>query len=176
MIAQTTHIETPPEWESTGDWDSHREALYLALTKAKKDDGFIVEMGCGDGSSELMDSYCRTNGLYLRSYETNKEWADKYYGVMWIGDYESLVRVLIKYGKVALIFLDVAPAEKRKKVLELAKDNAKVFVIHDTEPGAEYVYGMASVLSSFKYRIDFKPTGKPHTSIVSNFINVAKWI
>jgi hypothetical protein len=176
MIATTTHIETPPDWESTGDWDSHRAALYLALSKAKKDEGFIVELGCGFGSSPLMQKYCDENGLFFLSYETNKEWAAKFEMVRCVPSYEYACMQNLAMMKVNLIFIDLAPASERKTAIEHFKDKAKTIVVHDSEPGAEYVYGMAAILSSFKYRIDFKPTGKPHTTIVSDFVNVSKWI
>ena len=78
-------------------------------------------------------------------------------------------------GEIGLMFIDAAPAEIRKLLISKYKD-IPVMVIHDTEPGAEYVYGMNEVLSSFKYRLDYQPEGKPHTTAVSNYINVCEWV
>lgn len=73
------------------------------------------------------------------------------------------------------MFIDGKPGEQRKELIEKHRNNAHVIVVHDTEPGAEYVYGMAEILSTFKYRLDYEPEGEPHTTAVSNFINVCDW-
>jgi hypothetical protein len=81
-------------------------------------------------------------------------------------------------GRHALVFIDLAPAEKRKVILSMLEERemSDMFVIHDTEDGAEYVYGMKEILSTFKYRLDYQPEGKPRTTAVSNFIDVTKWV
>jgi len=75
-----------------------------------------------------------------------------------------------------VLFVDCAPGEIRKDLIQKWRNKAKIIVAHDTEIGAEYVYGMADVLSSFKYRLDYQPNGKPSTTIISDFFNVMEWI
>jgi hypothetical protein len=172
MTKTVTEIPCPKEWESESDWDSHRALLWLAVEHMDKSDS-IYEFGSGDGSTPLLANTKR----WINSYETNKEWADKFIHTVHIDDYDH-----IKFpdgewvNKVGVLFVDSALGEGRKYLIDKWRNNAKVIVAHDTESGAEYVYGMSEVLSSFKYRLDYQPIGKPATTIVSETINVAEWI
>lgn len=185
MTKTVTHIEVPKEWESTSDWDSHRPALYLAVKKLDGIDGFRVECGCGHGSTKLLTDYYKDKGglshespivrgeLFI-SYEANKEWSEKFEWVQYVENYFScfwLSTLLVK-----LLFVDCAPGEIRGDIIRKYKDVATVIVVHDTEPTASYVYGLVNILATFKYRLDYEPEGNPHTTIVSNFIDVTKWV
>lgn len=166
---------TPKEWESENDWDSHRPLLYLAAMQPFVNN--IIEAGVGYGSTPLLHSL-KNKRVY--SFETNIEWANKFEAAV-ISEYKSLYRLVdnddIKrlYGNIDLFFVDCAPAEERKGLIEKFANHAKVIVAHDTEDGAEYVYGMKEILSTFKYRLDHKSEGKPQTTAVSNVIDVSKW-
>jgi hypothetical protein len=149
-------------------YSSHLEALQLAVDKTLD---LIIEFGAGLHSTKFLSE---TKRPFL-SFETS--W-------IWIGQLESLsVYHVNNYseakeyinGRIDLLFIDSAPAETRKELIEEYKNKANVIVVHDTEDSAEYVYGMAEVLSKFKYRKDFKPEGLPHTAIVSNNVDVSKW-
>lgn len=188
MSKQIEHIGCPEEWESTNDWDSHRPMLFLAINSVPHDCFF--EYGMGEGSTPLLKKwYTLINplGKEYYSFETNKQWASKYI----TDEYSNGVRpnshifknhgifILEEYNTTALpksiTFIDSAPGEGRKNLIDINKDS-EVVIIHDTEPGAEYVYGMSEVLNSFKYRLDYQPKGKPHTTAVSNFINIEEWV
>ena len=171
MVKVVSHINCPEMWESDNDWDSHRPALWLACENTT---GKIIEAGMGHGSTKLLESLVSRS---IGHYDNNKQWIydlrESYlastYVINWLD--EGL------FGEnIGLLFVDLAPGEVRKDVIEKYKDKAKVIVVHDTEPGANYVYGMADVLGTFKYRINYTPEGKPHTSIVSNFVNVEEWL
>jgi hypothetical protein len=182
-----THIDCPEEWQSTNDWDSHRPLIYLTINKIPHS-GF-VEYGMGNGSTpKLKEWYTEINTLGKEYYsiETNKEWADKFitddYKKSPLGNkiYKNhCIVVLDEYLVVALpdsiVFVDSAPAETRKDIIERNQD-MPVLIIHDTEEGAEYVYGMKEILNTFKYRLDYQPEGKPHTTAVSNFVDLTKWV
>lgn len=176
MRKQITHIDCSKEWQSTNDWDSHRPLLWLSLQKI---DGLVIECGVGFGSTELLRKE-RKNMVY--SFDTDKEWAGKFENVGVLSSYRSLSSIIedegIKrvYGDVSIIFVDGKPGEERKDVIAAFANAAKVIIAHDTEPGAEYVYGMKEILSTFKYRLDYQPEGKPHTTAVSNFVDVTKWV
>ena len=76
------------------------------------------------------------------SYETNKEWFDKLYldvpySLLWVNDWDD-----VESRECHLLFMDCAPGEIRKHLIKKWEDNASVIVVHDTEPGAEYVYGL----------------------------------
>jgi len=173
MTKTVTHINCPKEWESEDDWSSHRPALWLAVSKMDVRDS-IFEFGCGDGSTPLLSDTKR----WFNSYETNKEWADKFIHTVHVDSYFDIP--FPSFGKytneVGVLFVDCAPGEIRKDLIQKWRNKAKIIVAHDTEIGAEYVYGMADVLSSFKYRLDYQPEGKPSTTIVSDFFNVTEWI
>lgn len=166
MTVQIKHIEVPEEWKSTNDWNSHRPALWLALQNTT---GPITEFGCGYGSTPLLQKYCQKNNRQFFSYETNKEWAQKFDNIRLIDNYDWLKVV------TGLLFVDLAPGELRKEVIAKHVNNADVIVIHDSEISSSYVYNLEPTLCTFNYRIDYCPSGKPHTSIVSNFINLEEW-
>jgi len=172
-----THIDCPKEWESENDWDSHRGLLWLALQNTNGD---VREFGMGHGSTLLIDKICETQNRDFNSEETNTIWLEEVYKSYdnWWG---NLIAIVDDYSDMeldnhGLLFVDCAPAEERKKVIEKNKDTCEVIVVHDTETGAEYVYGLSQILSTFKYRLDYQPEGKPHTTAVSNHINVCEWV
>ncbi len=166
MTKTVTHIDCPKGWESTNDWDSHKPALWLAL---KNTDGDVVELGSGFGSTPFLKLYCAENNREFITYETNEEWAEKT-GSIFTSDYFKTL------GKIDLLFIDAAPGEIRKELIHHYKDIANVIVVHDVEYGAEYVYGMGVILSSFKHRLNYEPIGEPHTTVVSDKINVCDWV
>src|SRR5678815_1401817 len=54
---------------------SYYPLLYKALEETRGD---IIEMGCGHGSTPLLHHYVTMNERTLLSYETEKEWLDKF--------------------------------------------------------------------------------------------------
>lgn len=166
-----THIGCPKEWQSESDWDSHRPCLYMALYNTTK---IVCELGCGYGSTELISEFCKKHERLFYSYDTNEDWVEKMGGkTSLISNYISDIRM---NTKVDVLFIDCAPGEIRKDLIRKLSDRASIIVVHDTEEGAEYVYGMSEILSSFKYRLDYQPKGKPHTTAISNFIDVTNFI
>jgi hypothetical protein len=178
MTKTVTHIDCPKEWESINDWDSHRELLWVAATHTH---GTIAEFGCGFGSTLLLKDYCNNNGLKFKSFDTDAEWAKKM-GSRLIDCYITgkeefcLPEIFKPLLDIRLLLIDSKPGDDRKNILKAYANLADVIVIHDTEIGAEYVYGLSPILSTFKYRLDYQPEGKPHTTVVSNFVNVTEWI
>lgn len=172
MATEIKHIESPRVWEASDDWDSHRPMLYLALSNVK--DLPITEFGCGYGSTVLLYNQCKSEKRLFFSYETNRDWGKKFDLVTIMQDYDQ-VHLSDGDKKQGILFIDSAPGEQRRELIAKHANNALVIIVHDTEPGANYVYGMAEVLNTFKYRLDYQPEGKPHTTAVSNFINVEEW-
>lgn len=167
MIKTVTHIPVPPEWESTNDWDSHRPMLWLMCENIN---GGVIEFGSGLGSTHLLND--KLGGLFF-SFDNNKDWCDKT-GATYSSD---LVAIKVNGCKDNLqcVFIDAAPAEIRKPLIENWKDTP-IIVVHDAEIGSDYVYGLKGILSTFEYRLNYEPDGKPHTTVVSNFVNVTEWI
>lgn len=167
MTKTVTHIPCPKEWESLNDWDSHRPLLWLMCENI---DGGVMEFGSGFGSTPLLKE--RLGGLFI-SFDNNEDWCKKT-GAKYT---QAFLSISINGCKDNLkaVFVDAAPADIRKALIEKWKD-VPVMVIHDTEPGADYVYHMSEILSTFKYRLDYQPEGKPHTTAVSNTINILNWV
>jgi len=198
MRAVTKNIDCPKGWESNNDFDSHRPLLYLSTQKIN---ACFYEFGMGDGSTPLLKHFC-TEGLV--SVEKNKDWMDRYIDgydpisiqVVGIGEFPcfkknkhlifdndtyplftlNTIDTVLGNNIQKVVFVDNAPASERLLLIEKIKEDADVIIAHDTEDGAEYVYGLKEVLSTFKYRLDYQPEGKPHTTAVSNSIDVTKWI
>lgn len=192
MRKQVTHIECPEEWLSTNDWDSHLPLLWLSL----KSEPYLslYEFGIGFGSTPKLKDFFNKKKSHFSSIETNSEWVNKFtdgyclddsfplhgiplyrhegHDIWYLGKYSDFTSI----SKPHLLFIDCAPAEARKELLLNLCDGGHVFIIHDTEEGAEYVYGLKGMLSTFKYRLDYQPEGKPHTTAVSNSIDVTKWM
>jgi len=183
MKKTVTQIDCPKEWESYNDWDSHRGLIYLCLKNAKNIRGSVLELGCGPGSTDLIKEYCAENqywsengrvyGRHFFSYETNPKWGEKMPNTILTDNYNTPISF---HFENVITFIDCAPAEIRKELISSYEPVSKVIIVHDTEPGAEYVYHMNEILSTFKYRLDYQPEGKPHTTAVSNIIDVTKWI
>jgi len=178
MTKTVTHIPVPYEWESTNDWDSHRELLWVAATHTH---GTISEFGCGFGSTPLLKEYCNNNGLKFKSFDTDAEWAKKM-GSRFIDCYITgkedfyLPEIFKPLLDISLLLIDSKPGEDRKDILRAFANLVDVIIVHDTEDGADYVYGMKDELAKFKYRVDYEPMGKPRTTLVSNIVNVCEWV
>jgi len=164
-----SQLNEPIEWIKQGDWGSHLPLLHLALTKTT---GAVVELGSGLISTPLLRNYCLENSRDFYSFDANKKWAEKT-GSIWIEDWHKTKDWMIPCG---LVFVDESPGEHRKASIEVYGSIADAIVVHDTEVGAEYVYGMAHILSKYKHRVDYEVDSYPRTTLVSNKINVEKWI
>ena len=173
-MKEVNHIMCPKGFESTNDWDSHRNMLWLALCNTK---GKVVELGSGDGSTDLLMSYCAFNQRVFKSFETNVTWAQRT-GSAIVKSYlepltESRIRREQNFG---MLFIDCAPAEIRKELIFDYRNISDVILVHDSELSSSYVYGLESVLNSFKYRLNYAPSGNPHTTAISDSVNVEEWV
>lgn len=173
MTKTVTHIDCPKEWKSSNDWDSHRPLLYLALQNNTRP---VCEMGAGKGSTKLLASYCKKHHHTFASYETNEVYAKPFGGIVTLMNDYNEIHLSDYPQQQGILFIDLAPAELRKVMIEKHLNHADVIIVHDSEAGAEYVYGMGETLSAFKYRLDYTPTGKPHTAAVSNKIDIMQWV
>lgn len=174
-MTKTVHyIDAPHDWIGIDDYSSHRPMLWLALNNT---DGDVIEFGCGEGSTNLIWDFCFNHKKQpyrtFASFETNKDWASKIKSNYLDKPYLSLY---IPEKPISIVFIDSSPGEERKYLIGKYSWLSDVLIVHDTEIGAEYVYGMNEILDSFKYRLNYAPEGKPHTTVVSNFINVCEWV
>lgn len=160
----------PEEWQMTDEYNSHRPVLYAAIVNTK---GKIMELGCGYGSTPLLKAFCDEKDRWLISLENDMTWALKFPSTtMASGDYNEAHI----FTPCSVIFIDSRPGELRKDLIRDLANKAEVLVVHDTEEGALDIYGIREVLNGFTYRQDYKPEKWPGTSLVSNSIDVLKWI
>lgn len=174
MTKTVTQIDCPKGFNSDTDYSSHRPLLYLGLLNTEGD---VIECGCGYGSTNLIDSWCLINGREFSSYENDSGWSGKFklHKGTQVLFHKSYPTVPIK-DKVGLLFVDSKPGEERKDIVNGYRDTADVIILHDTEEGAQNIYGIREVLDSFKYRLNYYPEGLPGTTALSNKINVCEWL
>lgn len=150
-------------WESQSDYDSHLPLLKAALDLTE---GGIIELGSGAFSTPKLRKYAEENKRYFRTFDNKHEWAE-ITQAEYIKDWDLTEAWIIPCG---LVFIDEAPGEHRKISIQRYRGIADIMVIHDTQPSADYVYGLSKILNTFKYRVDYKPEGKPWATAVSNKI------
>lgn len=164
----------PKDWHPENDYSSHRPMLWMALNNIK---GLVLEFGCGYGSTPLLDEYCSPgSGHVFQSYETDERWAERFDNVLVIDDYRAMPWLEESDDcDPAILFIDCAPGEIRKDLIDCWGNFPKILIVHDTEPGAEYVYQMSEALGKFKYRCDLTIEGMPQTTAVSNVYDFKDW-
>src|SRR5690348_6852682 len=170
-----TEIKCPKEWEIEDDYSSHRPLLWLCCRYVLLFQR-ITEIGCGEGSTKLLYNFKQGIDGNFVSYETNQEYVKKY--KKYVTKVDSYLKIHFHEPPFqdGLLFIDCAPGEIRKELIEKHKNHSDCIVVHDTEEGALDIYGIREVLNSFKYRLDFMPKGMPGTTAISNFIDVTKYV
>jgi len=144
------------------NWCNHRPLLYLALQLSQTGD--ILEMGCGDGSTNHLHCISEINKRYVRSYDYNQEWLDKYKFLETVNhnfdcfeDPTEMVEQCIKNGTTVCL-VDHSPGERRWiDAIEMA-DKIPFVVIHDSELAATG-YMLDRVFPYYKYRINLNTIG-----------------
>jgi hypothetical protein len=184
-----SYPEIPDSWMPVDDFSSHRPMLYRAIMNTHHV-GFF-EFGTGNGSTPLLSAlYAERFRQYdCISYESDYKWFElmksKSDEVLSHGDNISTHRnhtlfyepdyLNVNVWKGSIVFIDCAPGELRKDLIRKHGKVAKLIIVHDTEPGAEYVYGLQDILNSFNYRCDLIVEGAPQTTVVSNLYDFNNW-
>jgi hypothetical protein len=157
------------------NWNNH---LYLLWGALENTEGPVVEMGMGHGSTPFLHEYCKDAGRELYSYETDKNWMDKFKNLAnglhthgLVHDWD-LVHQKHKFADVVLI--DHAPGERRKEDIELWRFRCEYLVAHDTEPAADGGYKMRERLAFYRFLKDYKTEGAWAT-VVSMKNDVSKF-
>jgi hypothetical protein len=168
--------------EGATPWNNHLPLLYLALEETQ---GIVIEMGCGDGSTQWLHDYCGANNRKLYSFDNSKEWAAKY---MHCINRNHIIQVVENWDVVheltpSVVLIDHSPGERRATDAKKFKDIEGVLILHDTEPpprGGNY--GWEEVFPLFKYRCNIQAPSFDgvHSGVgataVSNTVDVTKWI
>lgn len=149
------------------EWGTHQQALVHAVMST---DGAILEMGCGHYSTPILHEICTIQKRKLVSVENDKEWLDvfksfanEYHELNFVESWDDVS------GEYDVVFIDHAPAERRKVDIERFKDRCKIMVIHDYLQ--DLVYHHHEIINTFKYKKVFDFYGR-QTVIVSNIIEL----
>jgi hypothetical protein len=143
--------------------------LLLALELTKDSKLPVGEFGAGIGSTPYLRLYCMDNERIFISYDSNKEWADKW-GSEFIDkwDAENI------YSDYSVVLIDQAPGEHRHTSTASLKDKATIIVIHDAEPDHGCGYRLEEIWGLFKWRIYYKDyVSNIWSAAVSNFIDLS---
>ena len=176
-----------------GGFGSHFPVLAAAVASTT---GPVLEMGCGWGSTPMLDLMCRKMDRRLVTVETQREYYDQFSDLFpheWFfmgGEYPRRPEIpadrfrhegvferewlVSPYADLAwgVAFVDFYPGEARKDAIRLLADKAKLIVVHDAEAdgkhggGGNYEYDLVTPL--FKY-VHYYRIIKPVTMVLSNF-------
>lgn len=130
--------------------------------------GPVLELGAGEGSTPLLHELCTKAGRRLVTVESDRGWLERFESMA--SELHTLVHHEDPAWVVAqaeppwgVIFIDHAPGKTRRDALERASGKADFILVHDTE---DLGYGLEDLLSSFRYRKDFRYS-RPWTTAVS---------
>ena len=138
--------------------------------------GPILELGGGINSTPFLHWACFQNKRELVTYDNNPE----YFGV--IKQYECdfhKVNLVENWDDIPierpwdLAFVDHAPDFRRKTEIARLANFAKYIIIHDSETKVSHFYKYEEIYPLFKYNFKYRAV-KPHTSVLSNFVDVGK--
>ena len=136
--------------------------------------GPIVEFGAGDYSTPLINELYP--GRPKITIESRLEWILRLaHFSLWDHTFvfnPSPFFCVEMAANAGVVFVDCDPAGDRRKIVEwLAKSEAKLVVVHDTEPDGCPAYDWGNCWSLFKYRLhDNSQT--PWTSLLSQTIDI----
>ena len=157
---------------------------YLApLVKAlEKVGGDVLELGTGPYSTVFLHWLCIEQERLLVSYENDKEYYDLAKRCEDVGTDNSqhFVFFVENWDDAGIekpwgvVLVDHAPAGRRREEVKRLANLAQCILIHDSSWKSEKHYHYKEIYPLFKYRYDYKKV-KPYTTVLSNFIDVAKW-
>jgi hypothetical protein len=116
---------------------THQPVLEKILSLIDKP---ILELGCGEGSTELIDHYAKQKNLKVVTVESEKSWMEKYIHLHsdthafmcienlneWAGYFTSDIRT---WG---LVFIDQGEWISRQNCLTALKDKTDYIILHDS--------------------------------------------
>jgi len=157
--------------DGVSNWNNHLILLYLALELTAYDERNlpVMELGCGDGSTRQLKTFCLANKRPFKSYDSNKEWAEKY-DSKHIVDWQTSD---VYDDNFSVVLVDEAPGENRWLSIQRLANKADIIVIHDSEPAATG-YMLDKIWHLFKYKLDYRTEGAWATA-VSNTIDLNRF-
>jgi len=156
---------------------SYYPLLYLALEETNGD---VLELGTGEGSTQLLHDYIKPfKDRMLFSFDEKehyynlvKDLQTDQHQIFLVKDWDIVSQ---NFYNADVVFIDHAPGERRKEDIVNFKDTKGILVIHDTEPAADHGYQMRQHFPLFKYKVEVKTNGAWATAL-SQDIDLTKWI
>ena len=159
-----------------GQWGTHLPILARVLELTA---GPVLELGTGVWSTMLMHIMASETKRKVVSYdndpvwhEPNKKWQNDYHDIRLIEDWDKMD---IDNTFWSVVLVDHKPAKRRHVDVRRLANNALFVLIHDSEPESDKFFKYSWVYKHYKFRYDYT-TCRPHTTVLSNFIDPAKFL
>jgi hypothetical protein len=159
--------------KSEYDGKTYSTHLPYLLEAVRRTAGPVLELGAGESSTPSLHKECAKNKRVLLTVDNSDEWLSRF-DQLWFSEHrcyrvDDPAEVLLwndgwwKNRSFGVVFVDHSPGETRGKAIDRSRDRAEYIVVHDTE---DLGYGVEELLSTFKYRKDFR-RARPWTTVVS---------
>lgn len=142
----------------TDPFATHQPVLIWA---SENTTGDILELGCGENSTELLRSFLTDSTRSLVSVESEKNWFDTYkhlnqnnHKIVFTKNWFETIDKLAEKNDWAVVFIDNWPYEARRYSLQKFIDKTEYIVVHDSDHFPDFKK------ADYNW-IDFIPTNKP---------------
>jgi hypothetical protein len=127
--------------QDSNPYFTHQPVLHTLLSKTN---GSILELGCGEGSTELIHKFSEKYNRKVVSIESDKQWAQRYIEKYTTNNHEFIVveHSIDSWNKITdtmsnqhwdLIFIDQGIWEPRAYSFKKLKDKANYMILHDCD-------------------------------------------
>lgn len=176
------NISSIPNMRISKNYKACGTHIPVLLKVIPKTTGDVCEVGCGFNSTPLL--HWLLQGRKLVTYESDKGYYN--FARQFRSNNHKIIKVddwsKIDYDRhYGVVFIDHTVSRESKQQGKQRGDdaikfiNADIIIMHDTEPESVDNYRYNIVFPKFKYRCDWT-NNKPNTSVVSNVIDVTKWL
>lgn len=138
---------------------THQPALLKALEIST---GPVLELGCGDGSTELLHKYCKKHNRELISVESDYDWMSRYIEKFSSTDHKfrytndwATISDEMSEKHWGLVFIDQNSWDGRAYSFKKLQDSADYLVLHDCDYFT--INGLLGWDSDIQYWKEFHP-------------------